>query len=60
MAEDHGAPEAGKLPRPGTEVVVRQKTAKEQETQRVRSWTMHNKGVARKKLRVGQILQLLM
>ena len=33
MAEDHGAPEAGQLPRSGPEVV---------EGQRVRSWTVQN------------------
>ena len=40
MAEDHGAPEAGKLP--GTEIVKRQKTANERATQRVRSCTVQN------------------
>ena len=29
MAEDHGAPEVGNYPGPGTEVVERQKIAKE-------------------------------
>ena len=42
MAEDHGAPEVGNYPGPGTEVVERQKIAKEQATQRFRSWTVQN------------------
>ena len=33
----------GNSPGPGTEVVERQKTAKERATQRVRSWTVQNK-----------------
>ena len=32
----------GNSPGPGTEVVERQKTAKERATQRVRSWTVQN------------------
>ena len=42
MAEDHGAPEAWKLPGPGPEVVERQRIAKERTAQRVCSWTMQN------------------
>ena len=42
MGEDHGAPEVGNYPGPGTEVKERQKIAKERATQRVRSWTMQN------------------
>ena len=42
MAEDHEAPEAGQLPRPGPEVVERQKVAKERVAQIVRSWTVQN------------------
>ena len=42
MAEDHGAPEAGQLSRPGPEVVKKQRVAKEREAQRVRSWTVQN------------------
>ena len=38
MAQDHGAPETGKLP----EVVKRQRVAKERAAQRVRSWTVQN------------------
>ena len=37
MAEDHGAQEAGQLPRLGPEVVEKQRVVKERETQRVRS-----------------------
>ena len=33
----------GNSPKPGTEVVERQKTAKERATQRVRNWTVQNK-----------------
>ena len=33
----------GNSPGPGTEVVERQKNAKERVTQRVRSWTVQNK-----------------
>ena len=33
----------GNSPGPGTEVVERQKTAKERAMQRVRSWTVQNK-----------------
>ena len=40
MAENHGAPKARQLP--GTEVVKRQRVAKERATQRVRSWTVQN------------------
>ena len=42
MAEDHGAPEVGNYPGPGTEVVERQKIAKERATQRIRRWTVQN------------------
>ena len=42
MAEDHGAPEVENYLGPGTEVVERQKIAKERATQRVRSWTVQN------------------
>ena len=42
MAEDYEAPEAGNFPGPGPEVVERPKIAKEQATQRVRSWTVQN------------------
>ena len=42
MAEDHGAPKAGKLPKVWTEVVERQRVAKERAAQRVRSWTIEN------------------
>ena len=42
MAEDHGAPEAGQLPRACTKVVERQRVAKEQAAQRICSWTVQN------------------
>ena len=42
MAEDHGAPEAGQPPGPGPKVAERQRVAKEQAAQRVRSWTVQN------------------
>ena len=42
MAEGQGAPEVGNYPGPGTEIVERQKIAKERATQRVRSWTVQN------------------
>ena len=42
MAEDHGAPEAGQLPRQGPEVVERKRVARERAAQRVHSWTMQN------------------
>ena len=50
MAEDHGAPEAGKLPRLGLEMVKRQRVAKERAAQKVRSWTVQNemRGVLRR------------
>ena len=38
----HGAPEAGKLPGPGREVVGRQRVAKEGAAQRVCSRTVQN------------------
>ena len=37
MAEDHGAPGAGQLQKPGPEVVKRQRVTKEQAAQRVRN-----------------------
>ena len=40
IAEDHGAPESGKLP--GPEVVEKQRVAKEQAAQRIRSWTVQS------------------
>ena len=40
MAKDHGAPEAGQLSRPGTEIVERQRVAKEPAAQTVRRWTV--------------------
>ena len=42
MAENHRAPEAGHSPRPGPEVVERQRVAKERAAQRVRSWAVQN------------------
>ena len=50
MAEDHGSPEAGQLPRAWTKGCrktqrqkdQRQKIAKERATQRVRTWTVQN------------------
>ena len=47
MAEDHGAPETGQLPRARLEVIKRQRVAKERAAQRVRSLTVQNemKGV---------------
>ena len=42
MAKDHGAPEAGQLPKPVPEVVERQRVAKDRATQRLRSWTVPN------------------
>ena len=42
MAEDHGAPEAGQFPRAWTSRRERQRVAKEQAAQRVRSWTVQN------------------
>ena len=42
MAEDHGAPEAGQLPRAGLEVIERERVTTEQVPQRVGSWTVQN------------------
>ena len=42
MAENHGAPEAGQLPRPGSQVVKRQRIAKERAAQNVRNWRVQN------------------
>ena len=42
MAEDHGAPEAGQLPKAWSEVVEKQRVAKKRAPQRVHSWTMQN------------------
>ena len=42
MAEDHGAPKAGQFPRAWAIDCKRQRVAKEQAAQRVRSWTVQN------------------
>ena len=42
MLEDHGAPEAGQLPRAWTRIIERQRVTKELAAQRVRSWTVQN------------------
>ena len=42
MAEDHGPHKLGNSPGPGPEIVERQRIAKEQAAQRVRSWTVQN------------------
>ena len=68
MTENHGDPEAGKSPRPGPEVVERQKVAKERAAQRVRNWTVQNEmtgvlgrmaaGALHKELSILPILEL--
>ena len=42
MAEDHGAPEAGQLPRTWTRGRRETRVAKKRVAQRVRSWTVQN------------------
>ena len=42
MAKDYVAPESGKLPRLGSEIVERQRVAEMQVAQRVRCWTVQN------------------
>ena len=60
MVEDHGTPETGQLPGPGTEIVKKQRVAKERAAQGVRSWTVQNeiKGVLGRvpAVAVGRIL----
>ena len=42
MAKDLEVPEARHYPRPGPEIVKRQRVAKERAAQRVRCWTVQN------------------